>query len=499
MKWSLETVKTELIKIHGEKYIYDKFTHYENLWQKIEVFCTVCKLPFEPYINNHLKKKTGCPNCGKIEAQNTKLENGPTKKIEDYIEEFNIIHNNKYSYIKETYKGSNKEMKILCPIHGEFLQKPSNHRNGKGCPKCGKTSMIDKLKFSPSELKEALNSVNNYEYDESTYINTKEEMKFICQIHGEFWQRPMNQLRQGAGCPKCSTVKAEKELLKLFPNLIHRDRKLIEPLEIDLVDYQNQFGIEFNGNLWHSFGKTFPNNLSNFNKNKHLNKTNLMEEKAFQLFHILDIDWNNPIKKEIWLSIINNKLRKSNRLYARKLKIIDLSSHRAFVKNFLNNNHLQGFCNYKYAYGLIEDNIVFSIMTFGKSRFEDDIELLRFCNVKNFQVVGGASKLLKHFERIHNPNSIVSYAKRDWSQGNLYKRLGFEFVSYTEPSKFYLKNSKKYCRQKFQKHKLEKCKEDGLLENLDGLTAEEILLNNNYRIFFDSGNIKFRKTYKGTQ
>jgi hypothetical protein len=47
------------------------------------------------------------------------------------------------------------------------------------------------------------------------------------------------------------------------------------------------------------------------------------------------------------------------------------------------------------------------VMTFGKLRkslgnnHEKDIyELLRFCNIKNVNVVGGASKILKYF--IHN-------------------------------------------------------------------------------------------------
>ena len=36
-------------------------------------------------------------------------------------------------------------------------------------------------------------------------------------------------------------------------------------------------------------------------------------------------------------------------------------------------------------------------MTFGKSRFSNEFELLRFCNKLYTNVIGGASKLFKHF------------------------------------------------------------------------------------------------------
>ena len=52
----------------------------------------------------------------------------------------------------------------------------------------------------------------------------------------------------------------------------------------------------------------------------------------------MDIDWNNTIKKEIWLSVINSKLGKTNRIYARKTKVINLTNNREFVKDYLINN-----------------------------------------------------------------------------------------------------------------------------------------------------------------
>lgn len=62
-------------------------------------------------------------------------------------------------------------------------------------------------------------------------------------------------------------------------------------------------------------------------------------------------------------------------------------------------------------------------MTFGKSRYDKsyEYELIRFCNILYINVIGAAGKLLKFFERSYTPKSIISYADRRYSTGNLYK------------------------------------------------------------------------------
>lgn len=58
-----------------------------------------------------------------------------------FIEKANKIHNNKYDYSKVDFKNVNTKVKIICPIHGEFEQKPFNHLRGQGCRKCGRESL----------------------------------------------------------------------------------------------------------------------------------------------------------------------------------------------------------------------------------------------------------------------------------------------------------------------------------------------------------------------
>ncbi len=133
-------------------------------------------------------------------------------------------------------------------------------------------------------------------------------------------------------------------------------------------------------------------------------------------------------------------------------------------------------------------------MTFGKSRYNrTQYELIRFATVLDTCVVGGASKLLSNFEKVYKPESLHTFANRRWSNGELYRRLGFKFIGKTEPNFKVFKKGTLYLmpREKFQKHKLIKH-----LKNFDyNMTSIENLIHNNFRLLWDSGNLSFKKEY----
>ena len=184
--------------------------------------------------------------------------------------------------------------------------------------------------------------------------------------------------------------------------------------------------------------------------------------------------------------MINNKLGLNKKIFARKCEIREVDSNTA--ERFLKENHLQGYCVAKYRFGLYYENVLVSLMTFGKSRYNKnyDWELLRFCSKKGYNIVGGASKLLSHFRKQYS-GSIISYANRRWSNGHLYETLGFEEIGKTDPNYFYFKEDdlyKLYSRVTFQKYKLE-----NLLDVYDeNLTETKNMFNNGYRQVFDCGN-----------
>lgn len=53
-----------------------------------------------------------------------------------FIDESKKIHGIFYDYSLVNYKNTNEKIKIICPIHGEFEQRPKHHYNGSGCPIC---------------------------------------------------------------------------------------------------------------------------------------------------------------------------------------------------------------------------------------------------------------------------------------------------------------------------------------------------------------------------
>ena len=150
---------------------------------------------------------------------------------------------------------------------------------------------------------------------------------------------------------------------------------------------------------------------------------------------------------------------------------------------------MQGFSGSNVKLGLFYKDELVSIMTFDKTKFNKkyEWEITKFCNKKFISVIGGASKLYKYFVDNYKPNSIIGYADRRYSNGDLYKQLGFEFSHNSAPNYWYFKlpDMTLYSRVKFQKHKL-----INLLENFDNNKSEiENMLNNGYLRIFDCGNM----------
>lgn len=112
---------------HGDKYDYTK-TIYNGANEKVIITCKIhgdfSQLPTSHY-------KTGCYDCG-IETSKEKQR----KNISKFLLEANKIHENKYNYDKTIYVNSKTNIIINCKEHGDFLQTPDAHINGKGCPKC---------------------------------------------------------------------------------------------------------------------------------------------------------------------------------------------------------------------------------------------------------------------------------------------------------------------------------------------------------------------------
>ena len=283
--------------------------------------------------------------------------------------------------------------------------------------------------------------------------------------------------------------KIENDLLNFIKEnynniIIINSKKIIEGYELDIYLPDLKLAFEFNGLYWHS--ELYKD------KNYHKLKSNKCLEKQIQLIHIFEDDWE--FKQDIVKSMILNKLGKSlYKIYARKTEIKEIINNK-LSKDFLNNNHIQGNVNSSVKIGLFYENELVSLMTFGKGRkfmntksIDEHYEMLRFCNKLNTNVIGSASKLFKYFIKKYNPKEVTSYADRSYSNGNLYKQLGFELEHITEPNYYYVINRKRKHRFGFRKDLLVK---QGFDKNK---SEHEIMLERKIYRIFNSGNYKFYK------
>jgi hypothetical protein len=126
-------------------------------------------------------------------------------------------------------------------------------------------------------------------------------------------------------------------------------------------------------------------------------------------------------------------------------------------------------------------------MTFGDSRFGEGTELLRYCNKKFLNVVGGASRLFKHFVDTHpDVSMITSYADRRWSGPHaFYPKIGFTLDGVTRPSYYYIVNNTRKNRMDFTKRALV---EAGFSPEL---TEHEIMISRKIYRIYDCGNYRY--------
>lgn len=252
--------------------------------------------------------------------------------------------------------------------------------------------------------------------------------------------------------------------------------------ECDILLTDKKIAIECNGVYWHT---------EQYKElNAHLDKKKLVESKGFNLIQIWEDDWNDNNKKDIIISRLKSKLGLSKKIYARKCEIREVSGKES--REFLINNHIQGYTPATYKYGLYYNNELIEIITIGKTRKLvsgniNCLELYRLCTKKGYNVIGGFSKLLKYFRDNISQDKLISYADCDWCNfnNNGYEKVGFSKIKVTSPGYTYNINGIRENRLNYTKTKLIK---QGFDKNK---TEVEIMHDNGYFRIFDSGNILF--------
>ena len=281
-------------------------------------------------------------------------------------------------------------------------------------------------------------------------------------------------------CVVCNPILVERSIkekemsswISQYTNVIRKDRGILNGKEIDIYLPDYNIGIEFNGLYYHS--DLF------VDKNYHIEKTKLANEKGVKLIHIFEDEWVD--KEDIIKSIILNYINKTpNKLYARNCTIKEVSREHSRI--FLNENHIQGNSISTNNIGLFYNDELVSLMTFGVRKItgKKQMELIRFCNKINTNIIGGASKLFNFFVKTYKPEIIISYQDNRLFNGNLYEKLGFKQIRVSEPSYYYVINKKRDYRYNWRKDILVKL---GFDKNK---TEKEIMEELGYYRIYDCG------------
>ena len=501
-------------KVHGNKYDYSKVEYIDKLTPVI-IICPIHG-EFTQTPDTHLNG-SGCQKCGVEKSKQTVASQKLT--TEKFIEKARKIHGDKYDYSKVEYVNSHTPVKIICKIHGEFEQSPTNHLCGKGCPICGGKNMTTEKFIEKARLIHG----DKYDYSKVNYVNNRTKVCIICPEHGEFWQTPNSHL-SGKGCLRCGVLKQTEKRTDDYQNFVEKSRMVHgDKYDYSNVEYINahvpvsimckKHGIfkqipyvhlagcgcqlcnngisrpekEITDFICNLIGESnvitntrkfldgqeidiylpqlkigieydglyWHSEANEKDKNYHLKKTELTESKGIRLIHIFEDEWREH--KEIVLNKIKHIIGKDNSIVvgARKCRINLINKELA--KTFLDKYHIQGYVSSTIYLGAYYNNELVGVMTFLK---EKDMvwNLTRFATNFKYRLPGLANKLFNSFIIDNNPQIVKSFLDRRWGtcNDNVYNKLGFHLDGVQKPDYSYVKGHSRYHKFNFRKQTLSK-------------------------------------------
>jgi hypothetical protein len=422
---------------------------------------------------DHFKRGHGCPYCA-------------GKPVIDLDSVKNSFAKEGYELLDRRYVNSSKKLNYVCPNGHEHSVSWRNWNAGHRCPECSPNMKKD-IEFIGKEL-----SKEGYSLMSSEYSNHNQKLHAVCPNgHDCFvtWNNWSNNNSRCVECTEWGSSCQEREIIEFLKldcgrEIIERDRNLIKPYELDVVIPESNLAIEYCGLYWHS-------DRAGKNKTYHLDKLNLCNSVGYRLITVFEDEWvfNKKVVKSRLRKLLN--VEKGEKVLAEKCHVEEITD--GVAEKFCNDNHLQGYgINAAVKIGLFHENELVSAMTFSKQTMENetdfdrklDWKLHRFCSKTNFMVVGGAYKLLKHFENNYKWRRVRSYVDRRWSSGDEHDKLNFLLVGFTGPNCWYVKNQKRVRWLNFRK------KEDGSV----CLDEWGIKKSQGWSRIWDCGNAKFDKT-----
>lgn len=177
-----------------------------------------------------------------------------------------------------------------------------------------------------------------------------------------------------------------------------------------------------------------------------------------------------------------------HQVYARNCEIrkIDKATAAAFLAE--NHSYSDAACRYRYGMFLkrytghqtnhsnkLEAGSLVAVATFsnarrwskdidGKEKTISSYEWVRYASLSGTRIVGGMGKMLQRFIEDVKPDDIMSYADLEWSDGSVYRSLGFECEG-SRPGVLFSVNQDSWIRTPIKDGDLESCNDTRFLLN----------------------------------
>lgn len=159
-------------------------------------------------------------------------------------------------------------------------------------------------------------------------------------------------------------------------------------------------------------------------------------------------------QKEMMQARLLAHLEVYSQAYARNCEVRRIE--KAEAQAFLQSCHSYGYAACRYHYGLFlkrstghlsgsgaVPGTLIAVATFSNARkwVKDGMEIrsyewTRFASLPGMRISGGMGKMLKAFISEVHPDDIMSYADLEWSEGGVYRQLGFSLEESKGPVTF---------------------------------------------------------------
>lgn len=451
-----------------------------NSGQKIEVRCDYCEIVKEISLcryNINTNKGSKLYACSRKCAEKKNKNTIKTKYNVDNISQSIAVKNKKMeTCLKNHGVNHPQQKKLIFEKSLKTKKEKYDNENYNNSEKMTKTKIVnmckkhDAINYNDGIYSFYCNRCHkNYDITLSLYHNRMRIKTEICMN--------CNPYNSNDSANEIKMMEFIKE--NYDGEIMINDRQILDGKELDIYLPELKIAFEYNGLYWHSelYKKS----------NYHKNKTDKCLEQNIQLIHVWEDDW--IYKQEIVKSMILDKLQKhSNKIYARKTTIKEINDNK-MVENFLIENHILGNINSKIKLGLFYNDMLLSVMTFGKCRSSlnktGEWELLRFCSKNNTNVIGSSSKLLKYFINNYKDNKLITFVDKSTSTGKMYHILGFRLDGESRPNFYYNVNGVK-------KHRFNYVKKILVKQGYDvNKSVHQIMLDRKLYRIYDSGNLKF--------